>query len=175
MRDVLFTVDFYVVHIFIKGFPPSAASIFLGRPFVKSARTMINLNRDVLSLEHHEEIVMVYIPQVAKYPDVSASLYHVEIVDYVVQDVVVSDTIDVGLEQGTQDVDIDETGELVFYSSSDLISFDLGISITSGEMLPSVVQAPNLELKALPEHLKYAYLGKGNTLPVIISKMLTAG
>ena len=32
---------------------------------------------------------------------------------------------------------------------------------------------PSLELKALPEHLKYAYLGRKDTLPVIIESHLT--
>ena len=32
---------------------------------------------------------------------------------------------------------------------------------------------PSLELKALPEHLKYAYLGGKNTLPIIIASHLT--
>ena len=32
---------------------------------------------------------------------------------------------------------------------------------------------PSLELKALPEHLKYAYLGGKETLPVIIASHLT--
>ncbi|KAK8498967.1 hypothetical protein V6N12_058004 [Hibiscus sabdariffa] len=34
---------------------------------------------------------------------------------------------------------------------------------------PSIQQPPKLELKQLPEQLKYAYLGKDKTLPVIIS------
>ncbi|KAK8589896.1 hypothetical protein V6N12_024286 [Hibiscus sabdariffa] len=37
---------------------------------------------------------------------------------------------------------------------------------------PSVEQPPRLELKTLPEQLKYAYLGTYNTLPVIISSKL---
>ncbi|XP_027156720.1 uncharacterized protein LOC113757799 [Coffea eugenioides] len=40
-------------------------------------------------------------------------------------------------------------------------------------ILPSVVHAPVLELKPLPEHLKYAYLGDNETLPVIISSALS--
>ena len=39
--------------------------------------------------------------------------------------------------------------------------------ITSNESIPS------LELKALPGHLKYAYLGGRETLPVIIASHLT--
>ncbi|KAK8999702.1 hypothetical protein V6N11_065199 [Hibiscus sabdariffa] len=37
---------------------------------------------------------------------------------------------------------------------------------------PSVEHPPKLELKPLPEKLKYAYLGDGKTLPVIISSKL---
>ncbi|CAN6688928.1 unnamed protein product [Malus baccata var. baccata] len=36
-------------------------------------------------------------------------------------------------------------------------------------ILPSIEQAPALELKFLPEHLKYAFLGESKTLPVIIA------
>ncbi len=39
---------------------------------------------------------------------------------------------------------------------------------------PSIVEAPKLELKALPPHLRYVYLGKENTLPVIIAADLNA-
>lgn len=39
--------------------------------------------------------------------------------------------------------------------------------------MPSVIQAPTLELKPLPEHLEYVYLGEGDTLPIIIAKNLT--
>ncbi len=41
------------------------------------------------------------------------------------------------------------------------------------KLLPSIVQAPKVELKTLPEHLKYAFLGENETLPVIISNKLT--
>lgn len=37
-------------------------------------------------------------------------------------------------------------------------------------MLPYVVQASKLELTQLLEHLKYAYLGEEEALPVIIAK-----
>ncbi|CAM9000799.1 unnamed protein product [Rhodiola kirilowii] len=40
--------------------------------------------------------------------------------------------------------------------------------------LPSVVQAPTVELKPLPGHLKYAFLGENDTLPVIIKNSLGA-
>ena len=41
--------------------------------------------------------------------------------------------------------------------------------------LPSIESPPILELKLLPSHLKYAYLGQNNTLPIISSSTLDAG
>ncbi|XP_075104897.1 uncharacterized protein LOC142178979 [Nicotiana tabacum] len=38
---------------------------------------------------------------------------------------------------------------------------------------PSVEEAPKLELKPLPSHLHYVYLGSSNTLPVIVSSYLS--
>ena len=40
--------------------------------------------------------------------------------------------------------------------------------------LPSIESSLTLELKLLPSHLKYSYLGENNTLPVIISYSLDA-
>ena len=34
---------------------------------------------------------------------------------------------------------------------------------------PSIEEAPKLELKSLPPHLRYEFLGNGDTLPVIIA------
>ena len=38
---------------------------------------------------------------------------------------------------------------------------------------PPFEPPPSLELKALPKHLKYAYLGEQETLPVIVASNLT--
>ncbi|MEJ1821241.1 hypothetical protein, partial [Escherichia coli] len=35
------------------------------------------------------------------------------------------------------------------------------------KLVPSLMRAPKLELKTLPHHLKYIFLGKDDTLPVI--------
>ena len=35
--------------------------------------------------------------------------------------------------------------------------------------MPSILQAPELELKPLPDNLKYVFIGDNNTLPVIIA------
>ena len=49
----------------------------------------------------------------------------------------------------------------------------LELSEKHAKLLPSSISPPKLELKPLPENLKYAYLGDNETLPVIISSGLT--
>ncbi|CAN6560273.1 unnamed protein product [Malus baccata var. baccata] len=48
------------------------------------------------------------------------------------------------------------------------------IPVSTNRLLPSVIQAPILELKPLPDHLKYVFLGDEETLLVIVSSSLTA-
>ena len=48
------------------------------------------------------------------------------------------------------------------------------LELNHEKLLPSVLHAPSLELKPLPEHLKYVYLGKNETLPIIIANNLSA-
>ncbi|KAM1271317.1 hypothetical protein ACFX2J_032155 [Malus domestica] len=50
----------------------------------------------------------------------------------------------------------------------------ISIPDSTNKLLPSVIQPPSLELKPLPSHLKYVFLGKQETLPIIISSLLTA-
>ncbi|XP_038697122.1 uncharacterized protein LOC119993981, partial [Tripterygium wilfordii] len=46
---------------------------------------------------------------------------------------------------------------------------------TNASLVPSTVKAPKLELKQLPSHLKYIYLGEHSTLPVIVAANLSLG
>jgi hypothetical protein len=50
----------------------------------------------------------------------------------------------------------------------------IALPISNERPLPSVLQAPIPELKSLPSHLKYVFLGDEGTLPVIISSKLNA-
>jgi len=42
------------------------------------------------------------------------------------------------------------------------------------KLLSSILHEPELELKPLPDNLKYVFIGDNNTLPVIITKGLTS-
>ena len=48
------------------------------------------------------------------------------------------------------------------------------LPVTHAKLLPSLVQAPKLEMKILPSRSKNVFLGKNETLSVIISNRLSA-
>ena len=51
--------------------------------------------------------------------------------------------------------------------------FYLELPLLNEKLLPSIMQAPTLKLKPLPEHLQYFYLDENETLHIIIAKTLT--
>ncbi|KAJ9558375.1 hypothetical protein OSB04_012989 [Centaurea solstitialis] len=76
-----------------------------------------------------------------------------------------------GWESDHYDSDLDETFEdecsevMAAFEQLDFKGRDI--------QLPSIEQPPDLELKLLPSHLKYAYLAEDDKLPVIISSKLS--
>nr|XP_027063052.1 uncharacterized protein LOC113689482 [Coffea arabica] len=165
-------------------------SLKLGRPFMSTAQTKIDVNKGILSMEFDGEIVHFNIFDTMKYPSNSnfSSVFSVSAIDPVVQEVfetVGRDELEVAL---TKHLELETTPEVEW--SEDLKctigalhslptttkryeASPIFIPEPHQRVLPSVVQAPELELKPLPEHLKYAYLGDNETLPVIISSALS--
>ncbi|CAN6559826.1 unnamed protein product [Malus baccata var. baccata] len=104
VNELIFPADFFVLEMEHDPMP-TALPLILGRPFLRTARTKID----------------VY--------------------------------------DGTLTMEID--GEIVKFRIFDAMRIVL-------------MKAPKLELKTIPEYLKYAFLGEEETLPVIISSQLTA-
>ncbi|XP_073138543.1 uncharacterized protein [Henckelia pumila] len=115
-------------------------------------------------------------------------IFSVDIVDFLAQDVFEhagKDELEVAITAPTMKMEegircsreVDEI-EDILNSAPELpqsgdVSY-LSLPISNTRRLPSVLQAPVVELKTLPTHLKYVFLGKGETLPVIISNSLEA-
>nr|XP_027118762.1 uncharacterized protein LOC113736005 [Coffea arabica] len=181
--------DFYVLDM-DDDHSPDPSPLLLGRPFMSTAQTKIDVNKGILSMEFDGEIVHFNIFDTMKYPSNSnfSSVFSVSAIDPVVQEVfetVGRDELEVAL---TKHLELETTPEVEW--SEDLKctigalhslptttkryeASPIFIPEPHQRVLPSVVQAPELELKPLPEHLKYAYLGDNETLPVIISSALS--
>ena len=73
-------------------------------------------------------------------------------------------------ELKSEDFNLDQIVESAVNWASNPISLNVEpINLT----LTSIKPSPSLELKALPTHLKYVYLGTQETFPVIIASNLT--
>ncbi|KAL0289751.1 UNVERIFIED_CONTAM: hypothetical protein Scaly_2694100 [Sesamum calycinum] len=160
-----------------------------GRPFLKTAGTKIDVHSDSLSMEFDGEIIKFDIYDSMRYPSDIPTALLVDIVDPFVQALSSTnskDHVKFVLEESLtpmlvqileEDITVDPNISESIFELESLSSLPLNLTFfelpqSRTELLPSILQAPTLELKELPKHLKYVYLGENNTLPVIISSKL---
>ncbi|CAN6579304.1 unnamed protein product [Malus baccata var. baccata] len=176
--------------------------ILLGRPFMKTARTKIDVYSGTLSMEFDGEVVNFNLSDSIKYPSEDHSCFSIDIIDSLAQgylddlnDDALEKVITRGMELKTKGADSSVTHGIhglghAMHPSEELIEVVAAlesspkldgkyttresIPISTNKLLPSIIQAPILELKPLPSHLKYIFLGENETLPAIISSSLTA-
>ncbi|KAL0334114.1 UNVERIFIED_CONTAM: hypothetical protein Sangu_1567600 [Sesamum angustifolium] len=143
------------------------------RPFMKTAKTKIDVDKGTLSVEFGGEIVKFNISEAMKYPNELQALYQIDVIDSVVHDVVeelVGTELDLIMELDENDLEDDFMLSEVLRPT---LRDESNYSTTHTKLLPSVLQAPKLELKTLPEHLNYIYLGNEETFLAIISSKLS--
>ncbi|KAL0370480.1 UNVERIFIED_CONTAM: Retrovirus-related Pol polyprotein from transposon.6 [Sesamum angustifolium] len=188
VNELVFPTDFYVLDM-REDNSPSSTSILLGRPFLRTARTKINVHSGILSMEFDGEIIKFNIYDSMRcLSDIPKALL-VDIVDPFVQALSSTnseDHVKFVLEESLtpmlvqileQDMTVDPNISESVFELESLSSLPLNLAFielpqSRTKLLPSILQAPALELKELPNHLKYAYLGENNTLPVIISSKI---
>ncbi|CAN6692431.1 unnamed protein product [Malus baccata var. baccata] len=201
VNHLIFPADFYVLEMDESDHTPSLP-ILLGRPFMKTARTKIDVFNGTLSMEFDGKVVNFNLSDSIKYLSEDHSCFSIDIIDSLAQgyfedlnDDVLEKVITRGMELKTMDRDPMHTHDThesfhAVASSEEFIelvaaleslpkhggkspNFD-SIPISTNKLFPSIIQAPVLELKPLPSHLKYILLGENETLPAIISSSLTA-
>ncbi|CAN6581013.1 unnamed protein product [Malus baccata var. baccata] len=184
--NLIFPADFYILEM--EDSPNvTPLPILLGRPFMKTARTKIDVFKGTLTMEFDGEIINFNISEAMKFPKDDHSCFSIDILDELAQDyldMLEDDPLETTITQGfgtkpNMAVPNDEHAELVAALESlpkhhGKLSNPIPIPVSTNTLLPSVIQAPVLELKPLPDHLKYAFLGEEETLPIIVSSSLTA-
>ncbi|KAM2322729.1 hypothetical protein ACFXTH_019374 [Malus domestica] len=201
VNHLIFPADFYVLEMEDSSHAPSLP-ILLGRPFMKTARTKIDMFMGTLTMEFDGDIIRFNLSETIKYPMEDHSCFAIDIVDSLAQvhlDRMNDDALEIALVHGigarnkcggihtTYGMDFDpsavppcgEVCEMVaalesLPSQSGKSPLSILDSVLANKLLPSIVQPPTLELKPLPSHLKYVFLGEDQTLPIIISSSLTA-
>ncbi|KAB2597246.1 hypothetical protein D8674_000166 [Pyrus ussuriensis x Pyrus communis] len=184
--NLIFSADFYVLDM--EDSPHSTPlPILLGRPFMKTARTKIDVFKGTLTMEFDGEVIDFNLSESIKFPKDDHSCFSIDIIDYLAQDFLDSlerDTLETTIAQGigqkfgfavprsVEEAEIVAALESLPQHHSKP-SNPISISVSTNKLLPSVIQAPVLELKPLPDHLKYVFLGDNKTFPVIVSSSLT--
>ena len=186
---LMFPADFYVIKTEMEH-DPSSVPILLGRPFLRTSRTNIDCWAGILTMEFDGKVVMFNIDETMKHPPDVHAIFAVDTVDILATDVTrysTSDPLQLTVS-GSELIDAEQIFELklVEMVKEIVMDFSMNIPITpthqaayldipleAVKLKPSVIEPPTLELKALPQHLKYAFLRDNETLPVIISSKLS--
>ncbi|XP_042059681.1 uncharacterized protein LOC121804225 [Salvia splendens] len=208
VNNFLYPADFFV----IKMTEPAAkesSGVLLGRPFLSTASTIIDVRNGTISLDFNGEQFTFNIDAAMKNPRDSENVHSVDITKPLVQEYLEEEFLQRQFTDSAADEEIEK--EVVdWYEAMKVGEIDdqaitkavmdfcerprpagsSGIAqLSSIEKLPDQstplrreayenpppmeVPTPTKELKPLTAHLKYAYLGENETLPVIINKQLT--
>ncbi|XP_071939803.1 uncharacterized protein [Coffea arabica] len=187
--NLIFPADFYVLDM--EDDNSNSSPILLGRPFLKTARTKIDVFTGTLTMEFDGGVIKFSIYDAMKYPGESHSVFVIDVIDSLAQqnfEFNNDDALKVAISTGLYQENLQKIkGKFVFPFELQEVIFELNslcpefsnvsyleLPLSHSQLLPSIVQAPKVELKQLPDNLKYAFLGDGDTLAVIISSKLTA-
>ncbi|XP_068329689.1 uncharacterized protein [Pyrus communis] len=185
VSNLIFSADFYVLDM--EDSPHSTPlPILLGRPFMKTARTKIDVFKGTLTMEFDGEVIDFNLFETIKYPNDDHSCFSTDILKSLVQDFLDSldkDPLETTIAEGmgrepNLAMHDDGIAEMVASLESSpqyqgKPPNPISIPVSTNKLLPSVIQALVLELKPLPSHLKYVYLGDKEMLSIIVSSSLT--
>ena len=192
VKDVLvqvdkfyFPVDFVVLDTQIVVNQGTQFPVILGRPFLATSNAIIHCRGGLMTLSFGNMVVNLNIFNVIKEIGDEEDVCEVNMIDSMVQQYVDHVSYDDPLMSclvSSSWVEEVTTSESEFLHSiiehSEVLEangwapkFESFPSIED-KVLPSEKRPPKLELKPLPSHLKYAFLGVEEAFPVIISSSL---
>ncbi|XP_027152280.1 uncharacterized protein LOC113752363 [Coffea eugenioides] len=156
-NELIFPTDFYALDM-DDDHSPDPSPLLLGRPFLITTHTKIDVNNGTLSMEFDGKIEVFDIDSrnelegaLTEYMELSIT--HEKDADSELQNMVRA---------------LQSLATITRYGLASIFMPE-----PYQKLLSSIVQAPVLELKPLPDHLKYAYLSDNETLSVIISAKLS--
>nr|GEX23351.1 DNA-directed DNA polymerase [Tanacetum cinerariifolium] len=148
--------------------------LILGRPFLRTERALIDVYGEELTLHVNDEAITFKVGQTLKYSYIDAESGG----DFILEEIEACLTSKL-IPPGIDDFDLDLEGHILL--KEELLNNDPSLSPLPLKELnveeiktvkSSIDELPELELKGLPSHLKYAYLEGTDKLPMIIAKGL---
>ncbi|KAL5550547.1 hypothetical protein UlMin_000723 [Ulmus minor] len=161
---------------------PTTVPIILGRPFLATRRTLIDVQKGELTMRVQDEQVTFNVFQATKFPSDVEECSAISLANSLVAEQFercCKNSLQFYVYDGSNlEDEIEEEWAWVETKQGvgkQKLQFE-PLDMSSREFkLPksSVDEPPVLEMKPLPSHLRYAYLDDSSTLPVIISASLT--
>ncbi|CAL2266597.1 unnamed protein product [Prunus armeniaca] len=181
---LIFPVDFVVLDMEEAPIHDRELPILLGRPFMATAKTIIDVQNGLLTMTMLGETVQFKVFESLSQPSSSIDYCLINVLDSLVFSKFLlaqsNDPLQCILSQSRNDFD-EESALMEMVAAlealkpypSTLSPLIEPLEPFATHLIPFVVKPPKLELKPLPSHLKYAYLAKFETLPIIIASDLT--
>src|SRR5436190_1054415 len=191
VEEFLLPADFVVMDSERLSMGCKELSIILGRPFMATAGAKVDVKAGTLSMNVLGETVEFKIFKATRYPDEAPECSMMDVLDEPIQeifegscshdllDLILTNDSCMSIEHLHDPLTRDTMRDMIasmeatpFYSNMYRPKFE-SLPASTSKLLPSIIEAPKLELKPLPEHLKYIFLGDEETLPVIIAADLS--
>ncbi|PIN07371.1 DNA-directed DNA polymerase [Handroanthus impetiginosus] len=173
----IFPTDFVILDMEVD----SEIPIILGRPFLATGRTLINVQNGELTMRVQDQQITFNVFKAVKFSNESDECFSVSILDnFAGKESIAERPLD-PFERALLNL-IDEENEegLEVVKTLDASKFFKSRGVQSLErtapskiLKPLIEEPSTLELKPLRSHLRYAYLDEFDTLPVIISSLLS--
>ncbi|XP_038974777.1 uncharacterized protein LOC120106013 [Phoenix dactylifera] len=182
-----YPVDFLILDTHSVVISESKIPIILGRPFLATANALINCRNGLMKLSFGHMTLEVNIFHISKQPQEDDECHQTYLINILMQEEAITKHDPDPLEYFLINSGFDSTFDsndvtnicAVFDSSQDYGTrtwqprFE-ELPLMREQPKPSTIEAPKVELKPLPKGLKHAFLGPGDTFPVIISSNLSA-
>ncbi|XP_026410473.1 uncharacterized protein LOC113305671 [Papaver somniferum] len=191
IKDVLVQVEnfIYPVDFVILDTQPVSSQdinipIILGRPFLATANAVIHCQTGLVEFSFGNQKISVNVSKALQAPPDPEHYESICMIDSLVENTFttnsVSDPLEACLAHFGAYYDEDSHFEKInaLLDSAPVMNYGKWqrkpepLPPTIDKPLPSSVKAPTLELKPLPDTLKYVFLGNENTLPAIIASDL---
>ncbi|XP_026439292.1 uncharacterized protein LOC113337979 [Papaver somniferum] len=141
--------------------------IILGRPFLATANAVIHCQNGLVEFSFGNQKIYVNAFKALQAPPDPEHYESICMIDSLVENTFTTNSVSDPLEAFLAHFGVyyDEDSHLEEYKPEPILP-------TIDKPLPSSVKAPTLELKPLPDTLKYVFLGSENILPAIIASDL---
>ncbi|KAL5827957.1 hypothetical protein ACOSQ3_019799 [Xanthoceras sorbifolium] len=164
----------------------SKIPLILGRPFLATANALINCRNGLMKLTFGNMTLEVNIFHIGRQPHQEDECYHTYMIDSLMpEELHLKDKFE-SLEYLLLEDDFENLSFSVDAFNTSSISNDSQhksmkfwqprfeeLPLEREKSKPSIMETPKVDLSLLPNGLKHAFLGPGNTFPVIISSELS--